>query len=1011
MDMSTNRPASDGGYSETVSPRVSESTTVRLHDVVHRSESPAPTVVWDEVDGGDHDLEEGLLSHALDIEAQNLEVDITPETVPLEYSTPLSMKLFYLGTYLLLNLSLTIHSKMLLGKFHYPFLLTAFHTGTTSVGCYILMLRGYIKPTVLSLQDNLVIVAFSILCTINIAISNVSLALVSVAFHQIVRSTAPVFTILIYKLFFGRSYSLPTYLCCIPIIIGVSMVAYGEFDFTAWGFTLTTFGVILAALKTVISNRLMTGTLSLPPLELLLRISPLAAFQSLVYAMLTGEGSGFKQFVVDGSLTPGWTAALISNSCIAFVLNISSFSTNKVAGALTMTICGNLKQVLTVLLGIIIFNVEIGVFNGTGMIIAIVGGAIYSQVELGNKLRKKPAPPPKAWAASCSPSVHRRPNLEPQRVAAAPFSTRLHLCQSSAGVDGRANFIAARAQLEASSRNIHLHLHIHIHLSSTPREPSAVNRQPGLDPGLLRKLGKIPAPSNATSPAALFSSPPKISSIIRIDYERRRNAVVAVRGALIIGIVGLLLLHSVFSAQIEPLQGSLHLLVPATSSNEHLCKLMLSAAILRYPTPIIVNWGAEEGESNHYSSHLEKVNTILNFLNTLYSEGNADDLVLIVDGFDVHFQLPPEVLIKRYFAANAAAQQRINDQIGAANAHGYNVKQTVIFGQDKVCWPNPPGSPACWAVPQAPMSRYAFGPDTDDGMASHQRPRWLNSGTIMGPVGDVRQVFQETFSFIEANMSTSSDQFYFAHKYGEQEYARRLLQPEPFSAAEKESPGLVHPVAAARDQTTELHMGIDHESLLWQVMGFFRPYLTWTTYSGSPSPLRLPSSKTQQTYLSHPAYLDRSLPADLAAARPPFSAALELRARGKTGASTTAMDLPTELSWADVKLGSNALTGHIFPLLHHTGPKWFRDEWWPRMWYYPYAEALLTAAASLEQAPIFPAGEVVGGRTWWPATPGVQMSVLRGVKGGAVSDRGVWLGWEGLCGMHEKQIYNGSGDI
>ncbi len=211
------------------------------------------------------------------------------------------------------------------------------------------------------------------------------------AFHQIVRSTAPVFTILIYKLYFGRTYSLPTYLSCIPIIIGVSMVAYGEFDFTAIGFGLTIFGVILAALKTVVSNRLMTGSLALPPLELLLRISPLAAFQSLIYAMATGEGAGFKSFVDDGSLTTGWILALITNSCIAFLLNISSFSTNKVAGALTMTICGNLKQILTVLLGIIIFNVKIGVFNGFGMIIAIIGGAIYSRVELANKMNKKPA--------------------------------------------------------------------------------------------------------------------------------------------------------------------------------------------------------------------------------------------------------------------------------------------------------------------------------------------------------------------------------------------------------------------------------------------------------------------------------------------------------------------------------------------------------------------------------------------------------------------------------------------
>ncbi|KAH7413422.1 triose-phosphate transporter family-domain-containing protein [Cadophora sp. MPI-SDFR-AT-0126] len=367
---------------KTISPRVSESL----------NPSHVNTVYTD--DDGGNDPKEALLSQDSDIEAQKGQLIEKPaSTVPLEYGIPLRTKLFYLGTYLLLNLALTIHSKMLFAQFKFPFLLTAFHTGATSIGCYMLMLSGYIKPSNLSLRDNMIIVAFSMLCTINIAISNVSLALVSVAFHQIVRSLSPVFTVVVYKVWFGREYSRATWISCIPITVGVSMVAYGELDYTAIGFALTLLGVVLAVTKSVVTNRLMTGSLALPPLEILLRISPLAAFQSLVYAMVTGEGAGFKKFVDDGQLTTGWVIALVTNSCIAFVLNISSFQTNKVAGALTITVCGNLKQILTVLLGILIFNVKIGAINGLGMVVAIVGGAYYSKVELNNKQAKK-APPP-----------------------------------------------------------------------------------------------------------------------------------------------------------------------------------------------------------------------------------------------------------------------------------------------------------------------------------------------------------------------------------------------------------------------------------------------------------------------------------------------------------------------------------------------------------------------------------------------------------------------------------------
>lgn len=428
---------------------------------------------------------------------------------------------------------------------------------------------------------------------------------------------------------------------------------------------------------------------------------------------------------------------------------------------------------------------------------------------------------------------------------------------------------------------------------------------------------------------------------------------------------------------------------------------MLSSTLLRYPTPVLINWGVKEDKNDIFFGHLAKVGTILKYLNKLYSEGKQDDLVLIVDGFDIHFQLPPEVLIKRYFEANKAAQKRINDQVGTINAHGYNLKQSVLFGQDKVCWPLGPNRPACWVVPEASYPKYAFGPETDDGDAMHQRARWLNSGTVMGPIGDVRDVFQATLDNIAKNHTTDSDQYYFANVHAEQEYARRLLQPEPFTAQEKSNKNLIRPVFE-KDQKTELHMGIDHEGLLWQVLGFFRPSVTWMTFSGSPTLPQTPKDG-RQTYFVRDEYLDRSLPSDLATARPPFSAVLEqLRTRGKTSTST---DLPTDLTWADLKLGINAISNNIFPMLHYTGPKWFRDDWWPRMWYYPYAEALLKAAVSLERQPIHE--KAIGGKVWWPAVVDVSEGVRGGDKGGAVSDGGLWLNWGELCAVHEELIYTG----
>ena len=238
---------------------------------------------------------------------------------------------------------------------------------------------GSLELTRLSNKENLTLVAFSVLFTFNIAISNVSLALVSVPFHQVMRSTCPIVTIWIYRACYGRTYSTATYLSVIPLILGVALATAGDYYCTLIGFALTFLGVVLSSVKTVATNRLMTGSLALSAMEALLRMSPLAAIQCILYAFLTGEVERFRIAYAEGQFSNSFGVALL-----AFVLNLISFQTNKVAGALTMTVCGNVKQALTIGMGIVLFNVQVGLLNATGTAVTILGAVWYSKVELDN---------------------------------------------------------------------------------------------------------------------------------------------------------------------------------------------------------------------------------------------------------------------------------------------------------------------------------------------------------------------------------------------------------------------------------------------------------------------------------------------------------------------------------------------------------------------------------------------------------------------------------------------------
>ncbi|CAI7604394.1 unnamed protein product [Penicillium bialowiezense] len=327
-----------------------------------------------------------------DLEANHKDEQSPPTTTEPEYQTPTSVKFMWLGSYFFFSMMLTLYNKLILGSFKFPWLLTCMHTTFASLGTLVLLKLGRFKLSRLGRKEHLILVAFSVLFTANIAMSNLSLSLVSLAFFQIIRNTVPIFTVLIYRGWFGRSYQLATYLSLCPIIIGAGMTVVGEYHYSALGLFITIFGVVLAAVKTVTTNRLMTGSLALPSMELLFRMSPLAAIQSFVFALLAGELPEFantmSQRAAESSklATLATVAFLLGNGLLAFFLNVSSFQTNKLAGALTISVCGNLKQALTLAIGIFIFkDFTVDLLNGTGILLVLAGCAFFSKAELDSK--------------------------------------------------------------------------------------------------------------------------------------------------------------------------------------------------------------------------------------------------------------------------------------------------------------------------------------------------------------------------------------------------------------------------------------------------------------------------------------------------------------------------------------------------------------------------------------------------------------------------------------------------
>jgi hypothetical protein len=73
---------------------------------------------------------------------------------------------------------------------------------------------------------------------------------------------------------------------------------------------------------------------------------------------------------------------LFYNMVAAVLLNLISFEANRIVGAVAMTVCGNVKQVLTILVAAFWLNAQIGYLGTLGVGITLAGAFAYSCVEI-----------------------------------------------------------------------------------------------------------------------------------------------------------------------------------------------------------------------------------------------------------------------------------------------------------------------------------------------------------------------------------------------------------------------------------------------------------------------------------------------------------------------------------------------------------------------------------------------------------------------------------------------------
>ncbi|KAH0400951.1 hypothetical protein KCU89_g4663, partial [Aureobasidium melanogenum] len=453
----------------------------------------------------------------------------------------------------------------------------------------------------------------------------------------------------------------------------------------------------------------------------------------------------------------------------------------------------------------------------------------------------------------------------------------------------------------------------------------------------------------------------------------------------------------------RPKDQKLHVLLPTTIGDVNLCKTILSAKAMGYPEPIILGWG-DKFDTWYLlagGSHLAKISRVLEYLESM-SPKQENDLVLMMDAFDIWFQLPPETLIERYHSVNGRANKRISEHMGKA-AEIEDIKQTIIFGAGKRCAPNQLHTIACYPVPVSPVHDDIYGANTDTVMGRNKytshRQRYLNSGYIIGPVKDMKAMFRtawekvQNWPEVDPNDNGSggsdfgyhaSDQAVFAVMFGEQEYQRQVMRQrhtstwtgkyrkthsinkvEGTEVRDILNPPFTHEsMEPLEGRPCEYGIGMDYFSDLGHQTANAEWDGMWLRYDDAPD-VFLNKTREGRNDFDCKYHGDYKIPSDM-----------------KIYDETKF--LPERRRWEHVNLYTNLCMGTIPVMAHFNGDKTARERQWPLFWVQQYGKWIVENFERL-------GGGRIGASMW------------------KKDEQTQFLGWDVLCpAEYSEELFRGS---
>lgn len=201
-----------------------------------------------------------------------------------------------------------------------------------------------------------------------------ALKFVAVSFNETVKSSAPIFTVIITWIILGERTGFLINLSLIPVMGGLALCTVNEISFNFQGFVAAMGTNVVECLQNVYSKMLISGQYKYTPAELQFYTSmasiivqiPVSYF--LIDIPLVQENTDWTMFVT-----------LITDGFFYHLQSITAYALMGYISPVTHSVANTVKRASLIWLSVIVFGNHVTLLSGVGSMVVILGVFCYNQ--------------------------------------------------------------------------------------------------------------------------------------------------------------------------------------------------------------------------------------------------------------------------------------------------------------------------------------------------------------------------------------------------------------------------------------------------------------------------------------------------------------------------------------------------------------------------------------------------------------------------------------------------------